>query len=511
VSRPSTLVILVALAALVGIAVYFDRARPTTDEHRRATTQLFPKLDPSLIDRVGIERRGVTLSLERKNSAWWLGDGTRAADASVEAILSTLSYGQVERVLDDSLRAQSGVEAPRVHLTASGGPVPVDLRIGADAAGRGVYVARGPELLVAEHHLVEVSDLDAVALRSRAPALDDPAAAATLQIGPLGLERHGGGWRIIEPKPALADADKVGALVTALGRARADSLSPGPPPPPAPGDQTLAFDGKLQARIRWTGCGKMPQVIRSDGAVLCFAESALEPLRATVDQLRETHLTAFRLEEVDAADFEAGGRALSLRRGDHAWRITSDGAAPADDAAVRERLKSLLDLRARAFGPPGAERVGRLRLGAGGETVELELFRAGHEISALRKGEDLALLLPGTAMKLLDADPLGVRSRRVDTFRPDQVSAIAADGANLHRGDEKVARLVEALSDLHAESLQHRRVTAQHTLRITAAGTIHSFTLGLRDQDGCLVSTNDPQVAYVIAPDTCSVLYAAFD
>jgi hypothetical protein len=112
--------------------------------------------------------------------------------------------------------------------------------------------------------------------------------------------------------------------------------------------------------------------------------------------------------------------------------------------------------------------------------------------------------LPAKSLALFDPDPLLLRSKRVDTFRPDEVSSLTADGTEL-----KDPRVVEALSNLHAERIQKRDFSARHTLRVVVAGKIHSLTLGPRDSDGCLVRTDGP--AFVVAPATCSLLYAPFE
>ncbi len=90
------------------------------------------------------------------------------------------------------------------------------------------------------------------------------------------------------------------------------------------------------------------------------------------------------------------------------------------------------------------------------------------------------------------------------------MSAVSGDGNNLLGSDERVGRLIEALSDLHADSVQRRNFAALHTVRVTAAGSPHLFALGPRDADGCLVRSGESGPAFVVAPATCEVLYAPF-
>jgi hypothetical protein len=315
----------------------------------------------------------------------------------------------------------------------------------------------------------------------------------------------------LSPTPALADPEKVGPLLNALTQARAERIEPGPAPSPAPGD-AVTLDGRVQAHIAWEGCDKMPRVVRADGAVLCFTAQSLAPLRATVTELRELRLTSLRAEDVDTLELEISGKSLSLKREDRAWRITApaDAAGPADDVSVRERIGEILKLRGRAQATPASPSLGRVKLAGGGAAFELTIARHNYEVHATRKAEDAALILPASALKLFDPDPMLLRGRRVDGFRPDQVSAVSGDGNDLLRDKEGTRRLVEALSELRAESIQKRNFAPRHTLEVTAGGVAHTYLLGPIDSDGCLVKTSESSPAYVIAPATCDVLYAPF-
>jgi hypothetical protein len=478
--------ILAALLLAVAAVLWLDRGRPSTDEKRLAAGELAPQLGN--LGRIAIDRGDDRVVLLRKDGSWWLGDGTRADDAAAEAVLSTLRYGRVERLVAANL----DVKLERAHVVAGD----LDLRIGEDAPGRGVYVRRGSELLVAESHLAEVVAAD---FRSRRAVLEDVSAAKTVQIGALSLEHHAAGWRIVAPRPALADARSVEHLLDAFS-ARGESFTPAPSP--SPGDEVIAFEGRVQAHIRWPfsreTCGKMPQVLRADGAALCFAD--LSPLQARLDDLRLPTLTQFSLDDIDAVDLEISGKKISLKRVDHEWRLDGE---PAEDQRVRERLHALLGLRARAFAPPGSAVIGHARIAAQGEEVTLTLAKSGYEVLAQRASEDGALILPASALKLFDPDPLQLRSLRVDTFRPDLVSKVDADGVQLpHRSP-----LVDALSNLHAEAIQHRNFAVRRTIRVTA-GAVHTFLVGPSDADGCLIKTSEDGPAFVIAPSICTSLYA---
>jgi hypothetical protein len=490
--KPSALLVLALVGAAVAVAVWLDRGRPTTDERRVEHAQLAPGFDAARADVIELERDGKRVRVEKRNGAWWLGP-TRADDAAVEAIVSTLQYAQVER------RAPIALPSARATLTAGG----ITLRIGGDAPGRGVYVERLGEVVVAEPRLLEVVEAE---LASARLTVGDPAGARTLAFAPLSLERQAGGWRIVQPSPARADGDRVDALLAALARARAAStVTPGPAP--LPGDRALVLDGKTEARLRDGGCRDQVLALRADGAALCFDRAALSPLFEP-GELRDPHPFPFRLDEVDALDVREGAATLSLRRAEHAWRITAplDAAGPADDGAVREWLDALVHARARRFAAPGRA-LATVRMAAGGDEVSVEIGRTDTELTALRRGEAEAGYLPSSTLKLIDTDPLRVRSRRIDTFRPADVTALSVDGVELRRPfSEAARRAIEAFSDLRASQLIRRQFPTTRTLTARVAGVPHTLELGLSDADGCLARENG--LAFVLPPATCAALTA---
>ncbi|HUS64873.1 MAG TPA: hypothetical protein VMZ28_10045 [Kofleriaceae bacterium] len=342
-----TLAGLAVAAAIVAGLVWWDRGRPGTDESGRARDRLAPAFDRARATTLEVRRGAVTTRLVHDGAVWWLASPhLRAEEQVVDPILGTLEYGRLERRVphaDAKLRAQAGVDTPRVVLTVGG----TTWKLGTDdPSGRGVYLVRSddPDLLVAEHRIVEVTDLPQDSFISHRLTLDSPDAASSIAIGPLLLERKNG-WQVRRPYAARADDKTVSELIDALARARATRvLAAGPTVATVP----LLLDGKPQSTLGGACPGSDElQVARQDGALLCFAASSLQPLRRPPEAFRELRVFPFALNDIVAVDLKDGPHELRLRREANVWRLVAPLAAagPVSDAKVRAFLLPLLALR----------------------------------------------------------------------------------------------------------------------------------------------------------------------
>lgn len=334
---------------LVGALVWLDQGTPSTDDRARARDRLFPGLDRSRATRVEIVRPEGRTVLSYDGQAWWV-EGEprlRAEEPAVDQILGTLEFGHLERRVA-SAGVRHGLDAPRATLTVAG----TTFSLGADdPSGRGVYLRRSgdPDVLVAEHRLLEVVDQPTEAFRSRRLTLASPDAATRVAVGDVTIARTPAGFRLERPVAARAEPKAVQALVDALATARADRRLDGAP---EPGGVPIALDGRVEARLLGACPGNPGErlVVREDGARLCFAKDALAPLEAPASALREPRPFPFELNDVVAVDVTHGDTTLRLRREDFAWRLVAplDAAGPASDPAVRAFVAPLLALT----GPP---------------------------------------------------------------------------------------------------------------------------------------------------------------
>jgi hypothetical protein len=405
------------MLALVAAVVLLDRTRPSTDEAAHARRRILPGFARAQATRIEIARRdGRTLSLAHESSGWWLtAPHRRADDNAVESLLAVLEFGQVERRASDhdaEARRRCGLEPPLVIVRAADHV----LRIGGDGPARGVYLVRDDqqEVLVAEHRLVEAADRDPALWRSLQPTLSDPAQASRLGFGEWMLARDRG-WQVTAPVKVRASDSTVETLVQTLARLRAarelDVAAP------AAVGVALTLDGQQQARVDGDcpGGGKLTALVRADGALLCFAASDFDGLRAPVTTFYERRLIPVRLDDVRALDVTAAGRVLSLRRDEGVWRVIAPRTegGPVSDDKVRAIVAALVEASARGFvGEAPRGPVVRVRVAGGDETVAVELGAAGGIGLGRREGETLSLEIdPALIATLAELTPAQLRTR----------------------------------------------------------------------------------------------------
>jgi Domain of unknown function (DUF4340) len=559
VRRRGTLVALGVTAALVGGLVWWDRARPTTDDARAARARLVPGFDRARVTTIELARAGAapTRLVRDAGGGWWLETPRRRADdARVEAILSQLDFGSVERRVAATAaeRARFGLDAPRMRVTAGD----VAIAVGGDAPAGRVYATRGGErdVLVVERRLYDVLDVDRAALTSRRLTVGTVDDARAVTVGELAVAESHGAWRIERPIHARARTEAVANVVAALGRATATRLLPDATPAngatPAANGRLVALDGREQARILGGGggaggggagaCGAEVEVARADGARLCFTAASLAPLGATAAQLRETAVLPFAPADVTQLDFEHGAARLSLRRDAGAWRIVAPAgwAGPADADGVREWLDAIAALRPRGA-TPAFHSDARVRIAAGDDVV-VALVRGG---AAYRDGEPDATDFGAALDALLPRDELAsfalrFRPRRIFAFSADAVvrvtaeeggraeEAVRTDRFRLTRpfaadaDDAQLARVIGRLSSLRAERFVTTATTPPwpDARFVTAyAADAHAsdaglegqwwVELGARDATGCL-ARHGAAPTFRLSREACDDLGARF-
>jgi len=484
--------VLAALCVAIGGLVWWDHSRPSTDDARRAKTRLLPNFDSGAAEAIAIERGAATIRLRREGSGWWLVEPHRKAEQpSVDALLGALEFGMIERRVqaDADLREKAGVSKPVVVLTVGKSR----LAIGAEAPGRGVYVARDgePELLVAEHRLKELTDLAAENWISKRLTVSNSDDAHAIAIGPIALERGATDWRLTAPEQARASDAAVAALRKSLAEARATRLIA-----EGAGTIPLRLDGKDEAQLGGDCPGHAGEriVSRADGAALCFDRKTLAALEVTPDALREKRPFPLELDAISVIDAELDGRAISLRRSEGVWRITAplESAAVADDAQVRDWLKSVLAIEATAFAPPIARPRGRLHL----DEIDARLG----DTTLQPKGSSRSFVVGDVLLRLFRS-PLTerFRSRRVLTFKPGELRRIEVkEGAATH----EAPALAETLADLHAVEFIGVAEKPARTIRIELASGAHTLELA-RDCSARLDAKPPP---FRLAAEPCATL-----
>lgn len=483
---------LAALFVAMGGLVWWDRSRPSTDDAKRARTRLLPGFDSGAADSIAIERGGATIRLRREGNGWWLVEPHRKAEqTSVDALLGALEFGMLERRVkaDAELRDKAGLSKPAIVLTVGNSR----LAIGADAPGRGVYVGRAgePEVLVAEHRLKELTDVaaeDWISKRLTVGSSDD---AHAIAIGPLTLERGASDWRVTAPEHARASDAAVSSLRKSLAEARAARLIA-----EGAGTIPLRLDGRDEAQLGGGCPGHAGErlVARADGAVLCFDAKTLAALDVKPDALREKRPFPLELDAISVIDAELDGRAISLRRSEGVWRITAplECAAIADDAAIRDWLKSVLAIEATGFQHAIAKPRGRLHL----DEIDARLG----DTTVQPKGDDGALVVGDVLLRLF-REPLTerFRSHRVLTFKPSELRKIEVkEGATTR----EAPALAESLADLHATAFLAAAEKPARAIRIELASGAHTLELA-RD---CSARLDGKPPAFRLDEKVCATL-----
>jgi hypothetical protein len=153
--------LLFMLAVVAGVAVLYDRSRPSTVEVEALAGRIAPDLRRDQVKGVTIFGPQGALRFERASDGFQL----HGHPADLDGLLSALEFGSVlrrVRGLDPKERERLGLSAPRITLEVDGWQI----RFGDDAPGtRGVYAIRSgdPDVLVAERRLYELADRPAAA------------------------------------------------------------------------------------------------------------------------------------------------------------------------------------------------------------------------------------------------------------------------------------------------------------------------------------------------------------
>jgi hypothetical protein len=491
--------VLVALSVAIGGLLWWDHSRPSTDEAQRAKTRLLPGFDSAAADAIAIERGGAMIRLRREGSGWWLVEPHRKAEQpSVDALLGALEFGMLERRVkaDADLREKAGVNRPAVVLTVGKSR----LAIGADAPGRGVYVARDgePELLVAEHRLKELTDVAAEDWISKRLTVDDSDDAHAIAIGGVAIERGASDWRLTAPLHARASEVAVARVRKSLAELRATRFVA-----EGAGTTPVRLDGHDEAQLGGDCPGHAGErlVARADGAALCFEAKSLAALEVKPDLLRERRPFPLELDAISVVDAELDGKSISLRRSEGVWRITAplESAAVADDAAIRAWLKAVLAIEATGFGSAIAHPRGRLHL----DQIDARLG----DTTVQPKGDDGAMVVGDVLLRLF-REPLveRFRSHRVLTFKPSELVKIEFEPDFLFTDQSDSAEA--ALFDLHAASFlpPSTKIVPARTVRITLKSGIHRLVIA-RD---CAARLDDG-VPFRLNEEVCATLLRGLD
>jgi hypothetical protein len=318
---------------------------------------------------------------------------------------------------------------------------------------------------------------------------------AGMAARPVRLERHGTRWDLMMPTPVhivRSDAARVEELLKTLtdtravrfladlpaearaadeaqgqgngqGHGQAGEPGPGQAPELAVADPyrgtVVIVDGRVRVHVLGPSGQGERIVMRWDGAVACFADTALEPLFRAPRALREPRPWPLPAEEVVSLTLRQGAESLTLERGGPdlkvlkgdlhgGWQMRlGDGApVPADEEAVHQWLAALAAVNG-IPAPPEARPSGELGFrvmarSKSGETLTLSVVgRSGDGWLVVRNAEEEPLVADEDLGPLLDVAPRAFRPRRVLSLRESELVrlVIDGDGAILERSGPSVS------------------------------------------------------------------------
>lgn len=254
--RHATTIVLLVLAAALGIFLYVDRDRATEGEKRRREDNVFPAWRRDELSRITIATEGETLVLERDakgEGAWRMtSPRTERADLqAVERLLTTLEFATIQRKAPAG--PLLGLERPRASGTIAMGGLAYRFALGASSPrpeGSSYFVVDDGEPFVVSRELTStlLAGADVYRDRTVVPYL-------SIELARFAVERRGGGFTLVHDTEnafrvdvgagsVLAARDALDRVWGALAAMRAEVFPRDADAPPASDAITLRLTPK---------------------------------------------------------------------------------------------------------------------------------------------------------------------------------------------------------------------------------------------------------------------------
>ncbi len=383
----TTLILIVAAAALFAYILFFDSKRPGTREAAERAALIFG-LDRDDVETISVEQGGVTLVLEKDGDVWMLREPVqdRADEFATMQLLEVAEFLQHEQIIESAeltqnpdLRKETGLDAPVSSLRYQGKGIDKTLRIGGPTAiSKRIYAALEGEdkVRVITNDLPDALAKGVDAFRDRRLADLTPMEVTAISVenpsGNFALEKQGGQWRFQAPIQARVDAEKADELAAFIINHRAiefhDPIKTGE----SDGDGLPKDSGLDQPRmkIRLRGeedrelvllIGKDVPVTEKAGTAPTLVYAAVEGrdvvfeipisltrlLDKTFADYRDEKLFQLVLDSVDRIRLEApgisGASGFMLVRDGEGWTLEGKAADEVNQDEIN-RFLELLDL-----------------------------------------------------------------------------------------------------------------------------------------------------------------------
>ena len=369
---PRKLIILTAIVlGLFAFIALFERKMPSTDERQRKG-DLYWDLPEDRVTQLTLTREGETLEFQRTGDGPWrmvkpapypadafavnglvaeLADLKRAGSDSGEAKLEAFGLDKPVATATLAWTEPDDAQAKKTRTVEFGTGVPGTDMTAARVAGQTRVLFIPSSVLTSvrrpadEYRSKELFDV---------PSADVTRLEISRGQGSFVLARREGLWWISQPISDLADASVADRLVSELTALRARDFVHSNEDLAA-----LSLNPPLY-RVSLTGAkGVVTSVdfgatrsdgdtiyARREGQVLTVDRDIVDELSKEAEPFRATTLVAFDRGEVSAVDARFGEEAFALTQEAAGW---SAGGRPVIAAAADDLLRSLADVKSRAF------------------------------------------------------------------------------------------------------------------------------------------------------------------
>jgi hypothetical protein len=469
--KSRTTYVLLVLAILVGVFVWWDARKGTTTEDVEASRKRLLDLRFADVTRVELVRSNQVIVLEKAGDRWEIKQPivTRASGSAVGSLLSDLEFAERNRTLTEKQLkgvglADFGLDAPR-------------LRAKLQTKKSLVTVLVGHETPTKEAVYVQVEGQRSVAVTSKSFAdrietkLDDLRDRAVIDFSPVNVTRFEvkgersvelirttttnaePRWAINRPIAARADQRKVSDLFGELSLLRvADFVSEDPKD-----DHACQLDEPIREITVWTGdsgktlligkpltndAAKVYAKLKGADSIFTISAGSAKKFAVQANDLRDVRVLTFTESDVRGLELLHGADKIQLARDtNNVWKFTAPVPLDADDGRVAALLSKLNALTATQFVADVATDLDKFGLAAPTATVTLR--GAGTNVLAQmligsldatnavrhvkRADEPFIYGVDTSIIRWLPASGLALRTRRVAELKPEQITKLVIE------------------------------------------------------------------------------------
>lgn len=387
-SRGRTILVLLILAAGLGGFFYYDTYSlgPRREKAESAKGRIWT-IEPKDVERVTVARKGETMRLQRTADGGWEmlePVKTRGDRGTVDDMVTGLATARMDREIDPNPAkpADFGLDPPEaeVKLEVKGRAEPLVLRVGAkNPTGVWVYAREGgkPAVITLSESIARDTTRPLADFRDRTVIAFDRRNVSGIdldvngdQIGVVADEP--GKWRIVKPRALRADSDLIAEFLDKLEGAKAvefvddapKSLQPYGLDKPSKVTVWVGKDKDRAARTLLVGRPvpeKKGVYVKREGepGVILTAEAVWTVFPKTVAAIRDKAVVSYAADKLAKVEIAHGRETLGLEKEGTGWKITAPEPLRADSGAVTQVLWKIRDLQALGFLSEGATEVPR--------------------------------------------------------------------------------------------------------------------------------------------------------